>query len=69
MILGGTMTNSLANPCIRVCCLDGNDVCLGCFRKLDEILKWREYSSKEKIDILDKCKQRKRAAKCPRSDF
>jgi len=46
------------NPCVRNCCLDGNDVCLGCFRTLEEILNWSRSSNVEKKDILAKCKQR-----------
>ncbi|WP_372874814.1 DUF1289 domain-containing protein [Pseudomonas sp.] len=30
----------LASPCVRRCCLDECDICLGCGRSLNEILDW-----------------------------
>nr|WP_246143346.1 DUF1289 domain-containing protein [Colwellia echini] len=45
-------------PCVRNCCLDEADICLGCFRHLDEILAWRDCSSAEKQNIMKKCQQR-----------
>jgi Predicted Fe-S protein len=32
----------VASPCVRNCCLNEDDVCLGCFRSLAEILQWSE---------------------------
>lgn len=34
--------STLASPCIRMCCLDDNDICLGCFRSLQEIIGWSD---------------------------
>jgi uncharacterized protein len=30
----------VASPCRRQCCLDDQDICLGCGRALSEILEW-----------------------------
>ncbi|WP_408636844.1 DUF1289 domain-containing protein [Pseudomonas aestuarii] len=30
----------IASPCVRQCCLDQRDMCLGCGRLLNEILEW-----------------------------
>jgi uncharacterized protein len=30
----------VASPCRRQCCLDDQDICLGCGRVLQEILDW-----------------------------
>ena len=38
----------LDSPCVRNCCLDENDTCLGCGRTLDEILCWRESTDAER---------------------
>ena len=49
------MSNTLSNvesPCVRNCCLDDKDMCLGCFRMLDEILIWGTASSQQQLDIL-----------------
>ena len=52
------MTNELLSPCVRNCCLDKDDYCLGCNRHLSEITYWREYSETERRDILMRCEKR-----------
>jgi predicted Fe-S protein YdhL (DUF1289 family) len=42
----------VANPCIRNCCLDLNDVCCGCKRTLEEILGWHHYTVEQKRTLL-----------------
>lgn len=46
------------SPCVRNCCLDDDDVCLGCGRLLAEILVWREASPSDKATILVSAAQR-----------
>ncbi|WED28354.1 DUF1289 domain-containing protein [Vibrio sp. DW001] len=41
------------SPCIRHCCLDGGDICLGCHRSLSEIMQWSESSNESKRQILN----------------
>ncbi|MDP3978452.1 MAG: DUF1289 domain-containing protein [Pseudomonas sp.] len=36
----GAEPERLASPCVRRCCLDERDVCLGCGRSLNEIRDW-----------------------------
>jgi predicted Fe-S protein YdhL (DUF1289 family) len=43
---------SVQSPCIRNCCLDEQDVCLGCGRQLQEILHWHQASNAEREAIL-----------------
>jgi predicted Fe-S protein YdhL (DUF1289 family) len=47
-----TAAPTTQSPCVRNCCLDENDVCLGCGRLLDEILRWRSVSDVEREEIL-----------------
>lgn len=47
-----------ASPCIRHCCLDLQDVCVGCGRSIDEITGWQRSSDDEKRAILARCQQR-----------
>lgn len=47
------------SPCIRHCCLDENDVCLGCRRTLTEILGWQQLSDAQKHSLMDELKQRR----------
>lgn len=46
------------SPCVRNCCLDGEDICLGCNRHIDEIMAWRKLSNEEKYGVLKQCEQR-----------
>jgi len=49
---------SLQTPCVRNCCLDENDTCLGCYRSLSEILGWNEATEKERTEVLARCRHR-----------
>lgn len=58
----------LASPCVRQCCLDDADECLGCGRTLDEIKGWHEADESGRRAILDAAAQRRQArATRPRS--
>ena len=50
---------STESPCIRKCCLDHQDICLGCYRHIDEIRQWSQRTNEEKLIILSACQQRK----------
>jgi len=50
---------AIASPCVRNCCLNNNDVCLGCFRHINEITGWRDFSIAQKIEVLQLCHQRR----------
>ncbi|GAB3741238.1 hypothetical protein GCM10028794_26780 [Silanimonas algicola] len=43
---------TLASPCIRQCCLDDADECLGCGRTLDEIKAWHAAGAEGREAIL-----------------
>lgn len=49
----------VASPCIRHCCLDDNDVCVGCYRTLNEIINWQSSSNEQKRFVLQACEKRK----------
>lgn len=46
------------NPCVRNCCLDQSDICLGCGRHVDEITGWHQATDQEKQQILQKAAER-----------
>ena len=53
-------TNKLSeSPCVRNCCLNGDDICLGCFRHIDEIVAWRSYNSQERLQVITLCEERR----------
>ena len=47
------------SPCLRMCCLDDENICLGCFRSLDEIRQWRELTTQQRQEILNTVNVRK----------
>jgi predicted Fe-S protein YdhL (DUF1289 family) len=46
------------SPCVRNCCLDPLDVCLGCGRTLQEITGWHQASASEQQQILQRAQLR-----------
>ena len=58
---GENVSNSediVDSPCVRNCCLDAEDICLGCFRSLQEILDWHEASADDRRGILVEARHR-----------
>ena len=49
---------TIESPCIRNCCLDEQDICLGCGRTIEEIIRWGDASDEEKEKILADSKER-----------
>ncbi|PKM11397.1 MAG: DUF1289 domain-containing protein [Gammaproteobacteria bacterium HGW-Gammaproteobacteria-3] len=54
---------SLASPCIGNCCLDSRDVCLGCFRHVDEIKAWSLSDDTERLKIVQAAQSRRKQQK------
>ncbi|MGL4219429.1 MAG: DUF1289 domain-containing protein [Shewanella sp.] len=52
-------SNSVEQPCVRHCCLDQQDVCMGCFRHLAEILAWRSMTEEQRSVCYQKMAERK----------
>jgi len=52
----------VASPCIDVCELDANSVCLGCFRHSDEIMAWPSLDDPAKQAILGRVARRRELA-------
>jgi predicted Fe-S protein YdhL (DUF1289 family) len=50
-----------ASPCIRQCCLDDADECVGCGRTLEEIKAWHGADAAGRAGILDAAAARREA--------
>ncbi|NBA95448.1 DUF1289 domain-containing protein [Pseudomonas sp. R5(2019)] len=50
------------SPCINVCALDNDDICVGCQRTGDEITRWGRMDNTERRLVLGLCDQRARAS-------
>jgi len=55
----------IKSPCVRNCCLDTEDICLGCFRSIDEIMLWSKINTttEQKQQIISKIEERKASRK------
>ena len=51
----------LRSPCVGNCCLDDEDVCMGCGRKIDEIVGWADKSEAEQRQIIELSQARHQA--------
>ena len=52
----------VASPCVNVCALDEQDVCIGCQRTVQEITRWSRMDNAERRQVLGLCHERARAA-------
>ena len=48
------------SPCISICALDEKDVCIGCQRTGDEILRWTTMTDDERQQVLEHVARRER---------
>lgn len=54
--------NIVPSPCVSICALDMDDVCVGCHRTGDEITRWWSMDNAEKLATLEKAKEREKQA-------
>ena len=50
----------IKSPCISLCALDINDVCMGCQRTGEEISRWGTMTNQQRRDVLEQVEQRAR---------
>jgi len=48
---------AVESPCIKVCVLDDQQVCIGCKRTLDEIVAWGSLSDDARMNVLERLKR------------
>jgi predicted Fe-S protein YdhL (DUF1289 family) len=42
-----------ASPCVDICTLDDENVCLGCHRTIGEIIDWSRMSAAQQWRVID----------------
>lgn len=52
------------SPCVRNCCLNEADICVGCFRSLEEITRWSIVDNEAKTQILTQAAARRSQRRC-----
>jgi len=55
-----TQEKPVASPCVSLCALDEDDLCVGCQRSADEIRRWGLMSNEERREVLQRCSERLR---------
>jgi predicted Fe-S protein YdhL (DUF1289 family) len=50
--------SDVPSPCVRNCCLDDDDVCIGCGRALAEIVAWGTADDAQRRAILERSRAR-----------
>jgi len=61
--------SKIESPCVSQCCLDEDDVCMGCFRHIEEITGWHSMPDSVKTELLTLLAERRKKAddfKCSR---
>ncbi|MEX2474429.1 DUF1289 domain-containing protein [Marinobacter sp.] len=46
------VADKVRSPCVSICALDAGDVCIGCHRTGDEIIRWSRMTNDERRDVL-----------------
>ncbi|WP_297532955.1 DUF1289 domain-containing protein [Thalassolituus sp.] len=52
----------LRSPCVSICALDENNVCLGCYRTGQEITDWGSMTNDQRREVMQLVGERERAA-------
>lgn len=52
----------VASPCVSLCALDEDDLCVGCQRSADEIRRWGLMDDDQRREVLRRCAERARAS-------
>lgn len=50
------------SPCVSICALDHDDVCLGCQRTVKEITDWHALNNDQRRGVLVLCHERAEAS-------
>ena len=49
----------VVSPCTNICQLNAENICIGCYRSIDEITGWNVLSNEKKMSILEQIDIRK----------
>ena len=55
-----TKEDPAGSPCVGICRVDGQDVCVGCGRTIDEITQWSRSDVTRRLQINARAAERRR---------
>lgn len=56
-----SVSEKVGSPCVSICALDERDICIGCQRTGDEILRWTTMTNDERREVLRLVAEREKA--------
>lgn len=63
--LYSNVSPAVRSPCVSLCRLDDERVCVGCFRHVEDIREWRSADDERRRQICSAAEQRRRDASQP----
>ncbi|WNW12781.1 DUF1289 domain-containing protein [Pseudomonas sp. DTU_2021_1001937_2_SI_NGA_ILE_001] len=57
--LYSNVSTAVPSPCVSLCRLDDERVCMGCFRHVDDIREWRSADDQRRREIREAAEQRR----------
>ena len=51
-------TKKIKNPCIDKCKYDEDKICVGCYRTMNEIVNWPDFSIVKKLEIISRVEKK-----------
>lgn len=54
--------SEIKSPCMSLCCLDNDDVCIGCHRSVKEITGWSRMDYQERKETMQRVAAREQAS-------
>lgn len=49
----------IKSPCQLICTYDSDNICIGCYRSLEEVAKWDSYPDEMKLKVLENTAKRR----------
>jgi len=57
-----SVSDRVRSPCVSICALDQDDVCIGCHRTGEEILQWTMMTDEQRREVLRAVAEREKKA-------
>ncbi|MDX2463080.1 MAG: DUF1289 domain-containing protein [Porticoccus sp.] len=54
------MTGIVPSPCVSICSMNEEELCIGCYRTAKEIREWLLMEDDERMDVISKSAERSR---------
>ncbi len=61
----GMTASTVPSPCVRLCTLNDDDMCVGCGRTLDDIKAWTAMRDEQRRDCVSQARARLQALGLP----